>query len=126
LKTEDVKSDVLKRPSSKRPPRIRLRTPVRIWSMLPRLNAASLPDLIMFSAGLALFYGIVEIGRHWFGAFTPQVEISRSPLVLPVYAGYSLLRITLAYILSLIFAVVYGYIAAYRPRAENSPVVNLA
>jgi len=119
LKTEDVKSDVLKRPSSKRPPRIRLRTPVRIWSMLPRLNAASLPDLIMFSAGLALFYGIVEIGRHWFGAFTPQVEISRSPLVLPVYAGYSLLRITLAYILSLIFAVVYGYIAAYRPRAEK-------
>src|SRR5271157_5649643 len=87
--------------------------------MLPRPSVASLPDLVMFSAGLALFYGIVEIGRHWLGPFTPHVEISRSLRDLPVYAGYSLLRIALAYVLSLIFALVYGYIAAYRPRAER-------
>ena len=37
----------------------------------------------------------------------------------PIYAGYSLLRIALAYILSLLFALTYGYIAAYRPRAER-------
>ena len=73
----------------------------------------------MFAAGLALFYGIVEIARHWLGPYHPQVEISRSPAALPVYAGYSLLRIALAYVLSLIFALVYGYIAAYRPRAER-------
>jgi NitT/TauT family transport system permease protein len=73
----------------------------------------------MFSAALALFYGVLEIGRHWLGPFTPHVEISRSPAALPVYAGYSLLRIALAYFLSLIFALVYGYTAAYRPRAER-------
>jgi len=73
----------------------------------------------MFSAGLALFYGIVEVGRNWLGPFKPQVEISRSLSALPVYAGYSLLRIALAYVLSLLFAVTYGYIAAYRPRAER-------
>ena len=73
----------------------------------------------MFAAGLALFFGIVEIGRNWLGPFRAQVEISRSPAALPVYAGYSLLRIALAYLLSLIFAIVYGYIAAYRPRAER-------
>ena len=73
----------------------------------------------MFGAGLALFYGIVEIGRNWLGAFHPQVEISRRLSALPVYAGYSLLRIALAYVLSLVFALVYGYIAAYRPRAER-------
>jgi NitT/TauT family transport system permease protein len=73
----------------------------------------------MFSGGLALFYGVLEIGRHWLGPFTPHVEISRSPAALPVYAGYSLLRIALAYFLSLIFALVYGYTAAYRPRAER-------
>lgn len=73
----------------------------------------------MFSAGLALFYGIVEVGRNWLGPFHPQVEISRSIGALPIYAGYSLLRIALAYFLSLIFALVYGYIAAYRPRAER-------
>ena len=73
----------------------------------------------MFSGGLALFYCVVEVGRNWLGPFRPQVEISRSLSVLPVYAGYSLLRIALAYVLSLLFAVTYGYIAAYRPRAER-------
>jgi NitT/TauT family transport system permease protein len=73
----------------------------------------------MFSAGLALFYGLVEIGHNWLGPFHPQVEIDRSPAALPMYAAYSLLRIALAYLLSLTFALVYGYVAAYRPRAER-------
>jgi len=101
------------------PQRITSRPLVRIWSVLPRATMVSLPDLIMFSGGLALFYGIVEVGRNWLGPFHPQVEISRSLSALPVYAGYSLLRIMLAYVLSLLFAVTYGYIAAYRPRAER-------
>ena len=73
----------------------------------------------MFSGGLALFYGIVQAGRNWLGPYHPQIEISRSLSALPVYAGYSLLRIALAYVLSLLFAITYGYIAAYRPRAER-------
>ncbi len=103
----------------KRPQRIVFQPLVRIWSVLPRPSAASLPDLIMFSGGLALFYGVVQVGRNWLGPFHPQIEISRSLGALPVYAGYSLLRIALAYVLSLLFAVTYGYIAAYRPRAER-------
>ena len=106
-------------PASRRPERLRLRSPLRIWGMLPRPSAASLPDIVMFGAGLALFYGVVEVGRNWLGPFHPQAEISRSVAALPVYAGYSLLRIAIAYVLSLIFALVYGYIAAYRPRAER-------
>jgi len=86
---------------------------------MPRPSAANLPDLIMFSGGLALFYGILQVGRNWLGPFTPHVEISRRIGALPVYAGYSLLRIALAYVLSLFFAVTYGYVAAYRPRAER-------
>jgi NitT/TauT family transport system permease protein len=73
----------------------------------------------MFGAGIALFYGVLVVGRTWLGPFTPQVEISRSPLALAAYAGYSLLRITFAYVLSLAFTLVYGYIAAYNPRAER-------
>ena len=46
------------------------------------------------------------------------VAISRSPKMLPLYAFYSVVRIGVAYLLSLIFAVGYGYIAAYNPRAE--------
>ena len=103
----------------KRPQRIAFRPLVRIWSVLPRVSVAGLPDLIMFSGGLALFYGVIQVGRSWLGPFKPQVAISRSLSDLPVYAGYSLLRIALAYVLSLLFAVTYGYIAAYRPRAER-------
>ena len=102
-----------------RPQRVSFRPLVRIWSVLPRASAASLPDVIMFAAGLALFYGVVEVGRNWLGPFHPHIEINPSLSALPVYAGYSLLRIALAYVLSLVFALTYGYIAAYRQGAER-------
>src|SRR5579862_6331563 len=91
----------------------------RLWSVLPRLEKSTLPDLLMFAAGIALFYSIVLVGRTWFAPFNPSVEISRSPRALPVYAALSLLRITIAYGLSLAFTLVYGYVAAYNPRAEK-------
>jgi len=94
-------------------------SPYRLWSLLPRVERSYLPDLLMFAAALALFYGTLAVARTWFGPFTPQVEISRSPLALPAYAGFSLLRITIAYFLSLAFTLVYGYIAAYNPKAER-------
>src|SRR6202050_2512868 len=91
----------------------------RIWTQRPSLEISYLPDVLMFGAGIALFYGVLVVGRTWLGPFTPQVEISRSPLALAAYAGYSLLRITIAYVLSLAFTLVYGYVAAYNPRAER-------
>src|SRR5271165_5945936 len=91
----------------------------RLWTQLPSIEVSYLPDLLMASAGIALFYGVLVVGRTWLGPFTPEVEISRSPWALPAYAGYSLLRITIAYGLSLIFTLVYGYIAAYNKRAEK-------
>jgi NitT/TauT family transport system permease protein len=86
---------------------------------MPTLEVSYLPDLLMFAAALALFYGVLEVGRTWLGPFTPEVEISRSLWALPAYAGYSLLRISFAYALSLVFTLVYGYIAAYNPKAER-------
>jgi NitT/TauT family transport system permease protein len=91
----------------------------RIWAQLPSLEISYLPDVLMFGAGIALFYGVLVVGRTWLGPFTPQVEISRRPLALVAYAGYSLLRITIAYVLSLAFTLFYGYVAAYNPRAER-------
>jgi NitT/TauT family transport system permease protein len=94
-------------------------SPYRLWTQLPRIEVSRLPDVIMFGAGIALFYGVATVGRLWLGPFTPSVEISRSLWALPAYAGYSLLRITIAYVLSLGFALVYGYVAAYNVRAER-------
>jgi NitT/TauT family transport system permease protein len=94
-------------------------SPQRLWSVLPRFEKSTLPDLLMFAAGIALFYGVLIVGRTWFGPFTPSVEISRSPRALPGYAALSLLRIIIAYVLSLAFTLVYGYIAAYNTKAER-------
>ena len=91
----------------------------RLWTQLPRIEVSHLPDVIMFGAGIALFYAVVTVGHSWFGPFNPTVEISRSLRALPAYAGYSLLRIAIAYVLSLGFALVYGYVAAYNSRAER-------
>ena len=89
------------------------------WSLLPLRTWPHIIDLLIFAAGLALFYGLVTVARTWLGPVTPRVEIDRSPWALPAYAGYSLLRILLAYLLSFAFTLAYGYIAAYNATAER-------
>src|SRR5208282_4509193 len=98
--------------------------PIRIlgkgpWSLLPAQTWSVLTDFVIFAGGLSIFYGVLVLARSWFGPFNPHIEISRDPTMLPVYAAYSLLRITVAYVLSFVFTLVYGYIAAYNPRAER-------
>src|SRR5208283_5644746 len=73
-------------------------------------------DLTVAACGLALFFAVVQLGGYWLGKPTPAVVISHSVRALPLYAFYSVVRIFIAYLLSLIFAVSYGYIAAYNPR----------
>ncbi len=46
-------------------------------------------------------------------------EISLAPTALPWYAGLSLLRMLAAYLLSLLFTLPYGYLAARNRRAEQ-------
>jgi len=68
--------------------------------------------------GLAIFFGILHMARYWMGTAVAEVPISHSERSLPLYAFYSIVRITLAYLLSLTFAIAYGYTAAYSPRIE--------
>src|SRR6202161_3609793 len=76
-------------------------------------------DLSVAACGLALFYAVLRIAQYWMGHPVAAVAISPSAKMLPLYAFYSVVRITVAYLLSLTFAVGYGYIAAYNPRAEG-------
>jgi NitT/TauT family transport system permease protein len=82
----------------------------RSWSLLI--------DATVFLVILSGVYGLLYIAQYWLGAVTTHVEISRSPRALPLYAFYSVVRIAIAYILSLAFALVYGYIAAYNRRLQ--------
>jgi NitT/TauT family transport system permease protein len=62
---------------------------------------------------------LVLAASRWTAPLTPNVAISLSPAVLPAYAGYSLLRMLLAYLLSLVFTLIYGHVAANNRRAER-------
>jgi NitT/TauT family transport system permease protein len=75
-------------------------------------------DLCVAAIGLAVFYAIVRIGMLWAGPTSEQMVVSMSPRALPQYAFYSVVRIFLAYVLSLVFAISYGYLAAYNKRIE--------
>ncbi len=69
-------------------------------------------DVVVFASIIALVFSVFAIGRYWMGAAVPAAEISRSPRALPVYAFYSLVRMGAAYLLSLGFAIGYGYAAS--------------
>ncbi len=75
-------------------------------------------DLCVAAIGLAVFYAIVRIAMFWAGPPSEQMVVSLSPRALPQYAFYSVVRIFLAYVLSLTFAISYGYLAAYNARVE--------
>src|SRR6201987_696447 len=82
-------------------------------------------DLCVAGIGVACFYGVVQIAKYWFGHPVPEIVISLSPRTLPLYAFYSIVRIGLAYLLSLLFAIAYGYTAAYNKRIEALMIAGL-
>ncbi len=83
-----------------------------------RWTWAFLIDLAIFLFVFAAVYGVYAIGRSWLGPVAPTSHISQNPRALPLYALYSVVRIAIAYALSLVFALGYGYLAASSRRAE--------
>ena len=83
-----------------------------------RWSWAFLIDIAVFLFVFAGIFGVYAIGRSWLGPAMPAAQISQSPRALPLYALYSLVRIVVAYALSLVFALGYGYLAANSRRAE--------
>ncbi|HEY2038050.1 MAG TPA: ABC transporter permease subunit [Edaphobacter sp.] len=82
-------------------------------------------DLCVAGIALACFYGVVQLARYWSGHPMPEITISLSPRAIPRYAFYSVVRIWLAYALSLFFAIAYGYTAAYNRRVEALMIAGL-
>ena len=78
---------------------------------------AFLIDIAVFLFVCAVAFGVYAIGQTWLGPVHPEAHISQNPRDLPLYAFYSLVRIGIAYALSLAFALAYGYLAASSRRA---------
>src|ERR1019366_2238773 len=91
-----------------------------LWGHLPASTAvALLRDLPIVVAALALFYGLLALTHYWTQPVNTQPPLHLTPGALPLYALYSLARILVAYFLSLVFAIVYGQIAAHNAKAER-------
>ena len=76
-------------------------------------------DLGVGLCALAIFFAIVHTGQYWLGRPEPVAPISLRSSSLPLYAFYSVVRIGIAYVLSLVFAIAYGYVAANNKRLET-------
>src|SRR5580704_5764839 len=92
---------------------------VLAWGKFPAGVPSLLRELLVILAGLALFYALLSVTHSWIAPTSTHAEISLSPSALPKYAMFSVSRIFLAYLLSLSFTLLYGYIAAYNAKAER-------
>ena len=91
---------------------------LKSWRLSPG-KSSLLTDLPIALAGLALFYGLLSLAHYWSRPVNAQIQIDLSPRALPIYAFFSISRITVAYVGSLVFALIYGYTAANNTTAER-------
>src|SRR5204862_512700 len=69
-------------------------------------------DLVAFAALGAVIYGVVTVAGEWTGQLQPVAEIHLQCQYLPLYTLFSLTRGVIAYIISFLFTMGYGYVAA--------------
>src|SRR5580698_9601166 len=70
------------------------------------------PDLAaLLLLGLVL-YGVAKVGVEWHAPLRAQVDISLKLRTLPLYTFFSLCRGMIAFAVSFLFTLVYGYVAA--------------
>src|ERR1700733_12156591 len=90
-----------------------------LWGRLPVVVPSVFRELPIVLAAVAALYALLAMTHAWMSPVTTGAQIQLSPSALPKYAMFSLLRIAIAYAVSLAFTLVYGYVAAYNTRAEK-------
>lgn len=82
-------------------------------------KTVNIADLFIFLAIAAFLFGLLLIVDEWAGVLRPVVKINLSPSALPEYTFYSFVRGFMAYLLSLVFTIIYGLVAAKNKNAER-------
>ncbi len=82
----------------------------------PRIGPA---DLFVISLFIFFLYGTVVTAQRWNAHFQPDFSISLDTSSLILYSVYSLFRALIAYLMSLIFTLTVGYVAAKYKTAEQ-------
>ncbi len=101
------------------PMRTNIATRTPPWGVSLRVAASWTRDVPIMLGGLALLYGLLSFARYGMGPINAGANIDLSPGALPKYAMFSVVRLSAAYVISLGFTLVYGYVAAYNARAER-------
>ena len=78
-------------------PLAKSQVPARTWPFLI--------DAAVVLCVLAFFFAVMRLGAYWFAKPVPEIAISHSVRALPLYAFYSIARMGIAYLISLVFAV---------------------
>lgn len=94
-------------------------TQILTWGLFPRHRVSLLRDVPIFLAAFSVFYALLAVAHYWLTPVSSETEISLRPTALPRYAMFSVIRIAVAYIISLFFSVVYGWVAAHSRKAER-------
>jgi len=95
----------------------------RVWgeatALLDRSRKFGWIDLLIIVGLAGVLFAIIHLAGEWAQEIRPTVEIDLSPWALPLYTFYSLMRGLLAYAISLLFTLLYGYWAAKDHVAER-------
>src|ERR1700730_10988208 len=91
-------------------------SPARAESSRPSLPGV---DLLVVLGFVGVVYALAQAASLWSAPLATHVEIDLSPAALPGYAVASVVRMTAAYVLSLVFSLVYGRLIASGPGAER-------
>ena len=80
---------------------------------------ATLADGVILLSLAVLFYAGLTLAANFASQPSTVEQISLAPSALPIYTLYSLARMLAAYLLSTLFTLFYGRMAAYNQRAEK-------
>ncbi|MBS1902419.1 MAG: ABC transporter permease subunit [Bacteroidetes bacterium] len=76
-------------------------------------------DIIVVAALGGIVYWLTAISQEWSGSAHSVVKIHTEFGYLPLYTVYSLTRGLVAYLISLVFTIAYGYVMAHSRAAER-------
>lgn len=78
----------------------------------------NLVDVLLLVGIFAFIYALIGVAQEWSSPYRPKTEINLDFFSLLHYSFLSLVRVSMGYVLSLIFTLTYGYVAAKSRVAE--------
>jgi NitT/TauT family transport system permease protein len=94
-------------------------SPALFQTNAPTQRKTGLADWIVLLTLAVLIFAGLSLATYASNQPAATTKILLSPKALPIYTLYSLVRMFAAYILALLFTIVYGRVAAYNRRAER-------